>query len=64
MLSDILANPKKYIKEYDDHFIKLGEEKRTVEIVKKMLLDGEPISKIIKYSGLTEKEIKDILNNL
>lgn len=39
-------------------------EQRTVELVKEMLLDNEPIEKIVKYTKLTENEIKDIQKTL
>ncbi len=35
-----------------------GIEKRNLEIAKQMKTDGEPLEKIIKYSGLTKEEIK------
>jgi len=31
-----------------------------INIAKEMLLDGEPITKIKKYTKLTEKEIKEL----
>ena len=31
-----------------------------IEMVREMLLDGEPMKKIIKYSKLIEQEIEDI----
>ena len=39
---------------------KEGEKKRNLEIAKGMLKDKEPIEKIIKYTGLTRKEIEKI----
>jgi len=36
------------------------EKKAKIEIAKKMLLDNEPLEKIIKYTELTEKDIEDI----
>jgi len=44
----------------DPNVEKRGERKKAVEIAEKMLLNGEPIKKIIEYTGLTENEIKDI----
>jgi len=64
MLSDILANPKKYIKEYDDQIKKEAKKEMNIEIAREMLLDGEPIFKIMKYSKLTEKEIRAIEETL
>lgn len=34
-----------------------GKEERDIEIAKEMILAGEPVEKIIKYTGLTEKQI-------
>jgi len=41
-----------------------GEHKKAVEMAKKMLLDNEPLERIIKYTGLTEKEIKETQNTI
>jgi len=41
---------------------KAYEEK--VELIKEMLLDGEPMKKIIKYSKFTEDKIKEIKETL
>lgn len=38
--------------------------KEKIEMVKEMLADGEPVKKIIKYTKLTEQEIKDIEKTL
>ena len=40
--------------------LKEGEKKRTIEIASEMLKDNESIEKIMKYTGLTEKEISAI----
>lgn len=37
---------------------------KAVELAKEMLADGEPIQKIVKYTKLTEDEIKDIKKTL
>ena len=37
-----------------------GESNKTIEIVKNMIADNEDILKIIKYTGLNEKEIEKI----
>ncbi len=39
---------------------KKGIEKEALAIVRRMLADNEPIEKIIKYSGLTEEQIKNL----
>lgn len=46
----------------EDRGKKIGEQKRNIEIAQTMLLDGESVSKIIRYTGLTEKEIDSLLN--
>ena len=40
--------------------LKKEEKRKTVEIAKKMLLKNKPIEEIIEFTGLTEKEIKEI----
>ncbi len=40
--------------------IKEGEKNKAFEIAKQMLADNFPIGTIVKYSGLTEEEIKNI----
>ena len=37
---------------------------RNVEIARNMLLDGEPVEKIIKYTGLTVDEVEDLRKQL
>ncbi len=39
---------------------KKGEKKLAVQIAKEMKKEGEPIDKIIRYTGLTEDEINEI----
>ena len=41
-----------------------GKNEKAIEMAKEMILDKESISKIIKYTKLTEKEIKDIEKTL
>ena len=38
-----------------------GEAKKSIEIAKEMLLDKEPLNKIIKYTKLTQKEIEKLI---
>ena len=40
--------------------IEIGEAKRNIEIAKEMLLEGEPIEKIIKFSKLTKEEVDNL----
>ena len=49
---------------FDDTAYERGEHKKAVEMATKMLLNNEPIEKIIDYTGLTEKEIKKIKKTL
>ena len=43
---------------------KKGRENGKIEMVEKMILDNESLEKIIRYSGLTEKKIKQIAKKL
>ena len=40
--------------------IEKGMEKEAEKIARRMLADNEPIEKIVKYSGLTEEQIRDL----
>jgi len=42
--------------------IEEGMEKKAKETARKMLEDGLPIETIIKYTGLSEKEIKELMS--
>ena len=42
--------------------IEEGMEKKAKETAKKMLEDGLPIETILKYTGLTEKEVKELMS--
>ena len=44
--------------------IEKGEVKKAEKVAKEMLKDNEPIEKIIKHTGLTEKEIRSIHEHL
>jgi len=39
-----------------------GMEKKAKETAKQMLLDNIPIEKVVKYTGLTEKEVKVLMH--
>ena len=41
---------------------KKGKKEGKKETAKQMLLDNIPIEKVIKYTGLTEKEVKALMN--
>jgi len=52
---------------FDDALRVRGEEKaeeRSEEIAKEMLLDNEPIAKIVKYTKLSKEKILDLKKNL
>jgi predicted transposase/invertase (TIGR01784 family) len=40
-----------------------AERKRTFEIARNMMSDNEPVDKIVRYTGLTHKEIEDLQAN-
>ena len=37
-----------------------GRDERSIEIAREMLADGESIEKIMRYTGLTETQIREI----
>ena len=37
---------------------------RNFEIARNMLLDGEPVEKIVRYTGLTADEVEDLRKQL
>ncbi|MCK5055960.1 MAG: hypothetical protein KAT34_04855 [Candidatus Aminicenantes bacterium] len=41
---------------------KEGQKKGKIETAKQMLLDNIPIKKVVKYTGLTEKEVKALMH--
>jgi predicted transposase/invertase (TIGR01784 family) len=41
---------------------KRGEKRVKRETAKQMLLDNVPIEKVVKYTGLTEKEVKALMH--
>ena len=42
--------------------VKIGEERARLETAKRMLHSGVTVEDIIKYTGLTEKDIKSLMN--
>ncbi len=42
--------------------IEQGKANKAKETARQMLNDDSPIESIVKYTGLTEKEIKELLN--
>jgi hypothetical protein len=44
--------------------IKQGEKKKDITMAKKMLSDGEPIERIVRYSGLPESEVLKLKEEL
>ena len=51
-----------WLREEREVGIKIGEEEKAKETAKRMLEDGLPIKTISKYTNLTEKEVKDLMN--
>ena len=51
-----------------EDYIKMGEERKEIEInervAKDMLLEGEPLAKIKKFSRLPEIDIRKLAKNL
>ena len=41
-----------------------GEKAKAIAIARNMLLDGEPVEKIMKYTGLTADEVADLKGQL
>jgi len=39
-----------------------GKKEEKLETAKRMLMDNFSIEKVIKYTGLTEKEVKELMN--
>ena len=56
MLADVIAKAKNY----DKNLRKEAKNEEKIETAKEMLKDGEPIEKIMKYTKLTEKQIREI----
>ena len=41
-----------------------GEKRKAFAIAREMLLDGEPVEKIMRYTGLTREEVEDLKKQL
>ena len=39
-----------------------GEQRKAIVIAKNMIADGEPIEKIMRYTGLAHKELENLDN--
>ena len=52
-------NSLKYYRDLKNS-LDMAKEERKIEIAKEMLKNNEPIENIIKYTGLTEKEINEL----
>ena len=48
------------IKNSMDTAFEEGEENKALKIAKEMFIDGEPIEKIIKYTGLSKEDIQKL----
>lgn len=51
-----------YIPLWERDARKEGEKKAKKETAKQMLLDNIPIEKVVKYTGLTEKEVRSLMH--
>ena len=51
-----------YVTSWEKIGEKKGEKKGKLETAKRMLLDNFSIEKVIKYTGLTEKEVKALMS--
>jgi len=64
MITNIEKNLQKAWKEAEEKGMEKGMEKgvvkRNIEIAKQMLIDGEPVEKIMKYTGLSKEEIEEL----
>ena len=40
--------------------IQKGASERSLEIARSMIADGEPVSKIMRYTGLTQNEVEGL----
>ena len=51
---------KEGIKEGKKEGLEIGEKNKAIEIAKKMIDSGMNKQEIIKYTGITEEELKDL----
>jgi len=56
----MISNVERVIKKSMEDAEKQGMEKRSIEIAKQMLSEGESIEKIMKYTGLSRDEIEKL----
>jgi len=56
MITNIEKNLQKAWKEAEEK----GIEKGVIKVAQQMLIDGEPIEKIMKYTGLSKEEIEEL----
>ena len=56
MITNIEKNLQKAWKEAEEK----GIEKGVIKVAQQMLIDGEPIEKIMKYTGLSKEEIEKL----
>jgi len=54
---------KKYEQRYREEGREEGRVEGRVEIAKAMISDNEKLEKIIKYTGLTERQIRELHHN-
>jgi len=59
LIKDVEKREKQLIKEVEKR-----EEKAKIATAEEMILDNEPLAKIIKYSKLSEKKIRELAKKL
>ncbi len=59
-VEEMITNVERVIKKSLEDAKEEGIEKRNIEIARQMLLDGEPIEKIMKYTELSREEIEKL----
>ncbi len=59
-VEEMITNVEKILKKSWEEAENTGVKKRNIEIAREMLLDGEPIEKIMKYTELPREEIEKL----
>jgi predicted transposase/invertase (TIGR01784 family) len=49
-----------YVTTWERRAKKEGKKEKAQEMAKEMLADGVPVEKIVKYTGLSEKEVEKL----
>ncbi len=51
---------ERYMKEFDEKIAKEAAKEVSFDVAKRMLEDNAPISNIMKYTGLTKKQVLNL----